>query len=289
MRRWLIILVGLPFYTFVMMVTGSAVVVALVVDDWSDVRLLELPGAFAAMVTAKDWWSIVGPTALVLVALQGVFLIPMFSRRPPRERRGKSLTASLLVAGALAGALTMGLGGGVLELIDLIGLTGSTSVQKDDLWVIPLTMLAVGWIVWSVLLVLFVRGIWADRTLGRLVGFLFAGTVMETIVILPLDVMVRRRTDCYCGTGTFVALGFCGLATLWLTGPGVVIALLSHRHRRWRDDHCGKCGYPKGPSPGPRCAECGSEWGPAMTLADSGRLGRTTTSVRPEAALQREG
>lgn len=264
MRRPLIILLALPVYTFTMMVAASAVVLAIVVEDWSDIRLLELPGALAEMVSEPDWWSIVGPTALVLVALQGVFLLPMFSRRPPREHRGKSLTASLLVAGVLAGALTMGVGGGVLELIGLIGLPellGSTSVQKEDLWVIPLAMLAVGWVVWSVLLLVFVRGIWADRTLGRLVGLLFAGTLMETIVILPLDVMVRRRTDCYCGTGTFMALSFCGLATLWLAGPGVVIALLSHRHRRWRDDHCGTCGYPKGPSPGPRCAECGSAWG----------------------------
>ncbi len=260
MRRLLIILLALPVYTFLMMLAATAVVLAIVVEDWSDIRLLALTDALGDMVSDPDWWSIVGPTALVLVALQGVFLIPMFRRRPPREHRGKSLTASLLVAGALAGALTMGIGGGVLELIGLIGLPESTSLDKDDLWVIPLAMLGVGWVLWSLLLVIFVRGIWADRTLGRLVGLLFAGTLIETIVILPLDVMVRRRTDCYCGTGTFMALSFCALATLWLTGPGVVIALLSHRHRRWRDDHCGKCGYPKGPSPGPVCAECGSEW-----------------------------
>jgi hypothetical protein len=72
--------------------------------------------------------------------------------------------------------------------------------------------------------------------------------------------MVRRRTDCYCATGSFHALLLATFAVLWLAGPGALIALTRRRRRRWADMYCLNCGYEKGPSPGDRCPECGYEW-----------------------------
>ena len=79
-------------------------------------------------------------------------------------------------------------------------------------------------------------------------------------MVLPIDLMVRRRTDCYCGTGTFISMCFSAVALLWLTGPGIVIALTHRRRRTARQTHCGRCGQAKGPSPGPVCPECGYAW-----------------------------
>jgi hypothetical protein len=259
-RRWPILLILLPVYTVVVMLVATGILVALAVEDWGDVDLADVVPAIGDLLTAEDWWASLGPGALIFVASQIVFLVPVMARRPPRERRGRSLTASLLLAAAIAGFLTAAFGAAVMDLIAYVTLPASDFDQKGRLWLIPLVVLALGWAGWSFVLLVFARGIWADRTLGRVVGFLLAGTLLETLVVIPLDVMVRRRTDCYCGTGTFVALSLSGLATLWLAGPGVVIALLAPRHRLWRELHCVECGYPRGPSPGARCPECGSAW-----------------------------
>ncbi len=254
--RTLILALGLPVYTFGLMVVGTVGLILLAINDLDEID--SIPESVLRAFGESEWWMYAGTSALVLVALQAVFLIPMFQDRPPRERRGKSLTASLVLAGILAGLLTLGLGAGAMELIRL--LSGRRAGSEDALWLLPLGAVAAGWIFWTLLLLTYVRGIWADRTLGRIVGVLIAGTVLETLIVLPIDVMVRRRTDCYCATGTFIALLVCGVGALWLAGPGVVIAIMSGKHRRWRESHCERCGYAKGPSPGARCAECGHAW-----------------------------
>jgi hypothetical protein len=96
--------------------------------------------------------------------------------------------------------------------------------------------------------------------LGRLSAWLLAGTLIELLVVLPMDIMVRRRTSCYCWSGSYYALCTAAIATLWLAGPGVVIALRSRRRRLWSETHCEACGYEKGPRPAEACPECGAAW-----------------------------
>ena len=97
---------------------------------------------------------------------------------------------------------------------------------------------AISWLFWTVLLVRFVRRRQGQNVFGRIVGLLLGGTIAEVIVVLPLDIMVRRRTDCYCATGSFWTLCLSAWALLWLTGPGIVLALTSKRRRLWWDPHC---------------------------------------------------
>ena len=72
--------------------------------------------------------------------------------------------------------------------------------------------------------------------------------------------MVRRRTDCYCATGTYYALLISLFSLMWLAGPGALILLMRRRHRRWEEGFCLNCGYEKGPTPGAVCPECGFAW-----------------------------
>jgi hypothetical protein len=260
MRRWVIVVLGVPVYTVVLMIVGTLGLAAIMAEDWSDLEPRQFIEVVVEVLSEPDWWFRTGPVALVMVCLQVVFLLPVLWRKPPREGRPKSLTASFVVAALVAGVLTMALGTAVISLVAIIA---EPTIDVDDmgwLWSIPLAMLVGGWAFWSLLLFMFVRGVWADRVLGRLVGLLLAGTLIEALVVLPLDIMVRRRTSCYCGTGTFVTLSLAALATLWLVGPGIVIALTSRKHRAWRQRHCRRCAYPKGPSPGPACPECGYAW-----------------------------
>ena len=157
---------------------------------------------------------------------------------------------SLLIGGGLAGILSFGLGAAFADLVVLVGSSRAAPEDKGPLWIIAFAMLGIGWAGWTAVLLIFARGIWADRTLGRLVGLLLGGTIVELLVVLPIDIMVRRRTNCYCVTGTFAAIALSALSIIWLAGPGAVLALRSGRHRAWRETHCERCGYPHGPSPG---------------------------------------
>ncbi len=261
MRRWLILILGIPVYTFLLMVLATGIVCALAVEDWASEDWSEFLWDLLDLLRDGEWWVDVGILTIVAVGAQAIFVIPVIGKRPPKAPRSRSLKASLIIAAAVAGTLTFGL---MLAFTEFAGTVLEISSDSDlDFWTAEAIVTAIfvgSWAFWSAVLLVFCRGIWADRTLGRVVGLLLGGTLLEVLVVLPLDIMVRRRTDCYCFSGTFFGLCLAAGATLWLTGPGIVIALTSKKHRAWRQTHCGRCAYPKGPSPGPACPECGYAW-----------------------------
>ena len=133
-------------------------------------------------------------------------------------------------------------------------------------FLVPLAFLLVSWILWSLVLVRFMkRGQPVDR-IGRLTGLLFAGTLVELILLVPLEAMVRRRADCYCATGSFQALVGGVVAALWLLGPVAFLVLLRRRPAWWAR-HCQQCGYEKGPGATGQCPECGGAWGEDREMA----------------------
>jgi hypothetical protein len=217
-----------------------------------------------------EWIVAAGTMALGIALTQLAFLIPVFRFRIARSERAKPLILSALMLAVVAAALTTGLAMAAAEAWpfwregrDEPGAIAVGDDLFDEDWSFPLfaTIIMLSWIVWSVFLVRFgLRSRRPETWLGRWVGLLLGGTIIEALVILPVDVMVRRRTDCYCATGTFMALLISIVATLWLTGPGVLIALTSKRRRAWYESHCECCGYERGPSPGQCCPECGSAW-----------------------------
>jgi hypothetical protein len=238
-------------------------------DEWGNaVRELFDPATWDRALGDDDWWGFIGVPLILLVATQTVFILPYFSRGLRRVEHGVSLRTSVAMAAIVAAALTIGLGFAVWNLVHLIQFNlGVTShldfdvhVDRDIRWWLLIGALIVSWTFWSVLLLLF-AGRKTDRWVGtRLIGLLLGGTILEVIVVIPLDIMVRRKTDCYCSTGTFFSLCLSAWALLWLAGPGAIIAVLSKRRRLWWETHCASCGYEKGPSPGTRCPECGFEW-----------------------------
>ncbi|MCZ6834808.1 MAG: hypothetical protein O7G85_03450 [Planctomycetota bacterium] len=257
-KRWLQMMVLAPAYV-AMMVVATAVIGVLIVRDWD--HQLGFVVTVLQVLGDSDWWRTMGIVCTVGAVLQILFLIPIFQRNPPRGERSRSLSVSLALGAIVSAILVMGL---ALGLIDALSLVAPDQFDLEDkhpaLWVFVGLALFLSWGFWSICLLLFTRGIWADRVLGRLVGLLLAGTALELLVVLPIEVMVKRRTDCHCVTGSFLALCVAGAMALWLVGPGIAIALCAKKHRRWRLTHCGVCGYPMGPTPGPVCPECGFAW-----------------------------
>ncbi len=217
-------------------------------NDGAWLRLGILPGLFIAIT-------------------QYLFLLPVRQVRVGLQPRARPLLRGL-VGAAFVGA--MGMTALLLSLTDVVWLIArSEAYEYDDgywgLFSLVLGVLVCSWLIWTPLLAWFCRRRPQLTTPGRLVGLLLGGTIAELVVIIPVDVLVRTRNSCYCATASFHATWLATLALLWLAGPGILLAVTSRRRRAWLESHCDNCGYPKGPSPGAECPECGYKWGDATS------------------------
>lgn len=260
LRRWPVFVLLVPAYTVLLFILGS-LLLALISREMILDSSLSIFASVEELLGDPEWWTFGGIVASISVAIQAVFLIPLFDRRPPRGERSRALVLSFIIGSFVAALLMVGMALSLAELVSLLSEERFSVDQMGEAYRILIgTLFFGGWAFWTLCLIVFVRDIWSDRILGRMVGALLAGTVLEVIVVLPIDIMVRKKTDCYCDTGTFFTLCIASAATLWLAGPGIAIALLSKKHRMWRRDHCLRCGYSRGPSPGIVCPECGYQW-----------------------------
>lgn len=261
---WLLMLIGLVGYALILCLHE-----AFSVDEIEWVKAIN-PLAWIEEGFFTNWEGILclPLPALLVVGTQIIFLLPVFSKRLRVAGQGRSLKRTICAAGLVGGFLFTGLILSVPELFKVwepVGewITNESEILDGDITALLAVFWAsigVGWLLWLPILFIFARRAGPRRFHERLVVVLLAGTVLETLVIVPIDVMVRRRTDCYCATGTFFALCISIWAWLWLTGPGIVLAITAKRRRLLAETHCVNCGYAKGPSPGPGCPECGYAW-----------------------------
>lgn len=229
---------------------------ALQVDDAVD-RIGDALGSGA-------FWRAVAIAGAVVAGLQTAMLLPVRRPAPVTTRvtgsAGRSLWSSILVCGACCALLW---GGALLAVLDIPWLLGGYDWSDGDFgWLLIAAPLA-GWAVATPLVIRFVRGGRREDRLGRIASMLMLGTIIEVIALIPLDVMVRRKTDCYCGRGTFLALLACGTVGVVSFGPAILLPLLSRRRKRWYAGRCECCLYDmRGLPSADRCPECGAGWKP---------------------------
>lgn len=260
-RRTVLLLIGFPVYVLLLSFL-STLLWMLVYDpvegwaEWGE----EFVDAFS-WFDQPVWWMIGVLPGLLIATTQCLFLVPVLDVRVRLRRDGRPLMRSLIGA-AFVGAL--GMTALILALTDVVGLLRNNQAREYDsewsLFAIVLAVLVCSWLIWTPLLAIFSRRRPHRTTPGRLVGLLLGGTIAEMVVIIPVDLLVRSRNSCYCATASFHATWLAVLAMLWLTGPGIILAVTSRRRRAWLAHHCANCGYAKGPSPGAKCSECGYAW-----------------------------
>ncbi|MCH8164632.1 MAG: hypothetical protein IH889_03395 [Planctomycetes bacterium] len=256
-RRTVLLLIGFPFY--VLLLSFLSILLWLLVyhpiEAWSEIDF------HWSWVEQPEWWMIGVVPGLLIATTQYLFIVPLFDVRVRVARDGRPLLPSLIGA-AFVGAL--GMTAMILALTDVVGLLFRGEAREYDaywsLTTVVLSVLACSWLIWTPLLAIFSRRRPHRTTPGRLVGLLLGGTIAEMVVIIPVDLLVRYRGQCYCATASFHGTWLAVLALLWLTGPGIVLAVTSKRRRAWLSHHCANCGYAKGPSPGPVCPECSYAW-----------------------------
>ncbi len=260
-RRTVLLLIGFPVYVLLLSFLSTLlwVLVFHPLEGWADWGS-EFVDRFP-WVDDTDWWLIGLVPGLLIATTQYLFLVPLFDVRVRVRPDGRPLLPSLIGA-AFVGAL--GMTALILALTDVVGLLRNNEAREyDSHWVllaIIFTTLVCSWLIWTPLLAIFSRRRPHRTTPGRLVGLLLGGTIIEMVVIIPVDLLVRYRGQCYCATASFHGTWLAVLALLWLAGPGIVLAVTSKRRRAWLEHHCANCGYAKGPSPGPVCPECSCAW-----------------------------
>jgi hypothetical protein len=223
------------------------------IPTWADyVDLATLP-EFA-------WWM--GGGIAVLTGAQALFLMPV--RRPGMSRAGgKGLRSSLCVAGLTIAGLTLAAAMGIVGVLDEYGVVEDAMIDwiPGSPWTVMGAVVLTSWAVATPLLIAFVRAGRKETFLARLSRRLLIGTVVETALLIPLDVMVRRKTNCYCWAGTYWGLTLCGAIGVFALGPAVFLPVLARRRATWYGGHCGVCGYDMtGDMKAARCPECGTGW-----------------------------
>jgi hypothetical protein len=188
---------------------------------------------------------------LVMLTVQALFLIGMPQLRWPRPTRRKPMWLSLAAGALVAALLTFGLVATALSALD-IWYHVTESFGANVVWII-----VVSWVLWLTLFAF----LWAgQRWLGGFTSLyktLLAGTWLEILITIPVDVQVRKRTNCWCGEGTFFALVAGGTVAIWTFGPGLAFLFLTRRlQREGYFSLCRKCGHDLTSATTPRCPHC---------------------------------
>lgn len=227
-----------------------------------------------------EFWLYSVISALIFTTSQIIFIIPM-AKPPKLSTKGRSLRLQMLIAGLLGTILTVILAMMVASVITTLILNkgdedewGYALVIFSGVWIFEgnspdlddlndpiflghLGFIVITWCIWSYLLWKRIKLSKHDPSvLSTFTGKLFAGSLVELILSIPLIVMVQRRADCYCATGSFGALIMSVMASLWLFGPFIFIVLF-WRKRPWTRTHCFTCGYPRKIANATVCSECG--------------------------------
>ena len=215
------------------------------------------------VVTELEFWLFVLMLSAIVTAAQAIYLWP--ARKPGiTTGQGRSLRMSIAVAGLVTGLGGLALTAGVVGLLDeemrrtseLFG--AIPTIGRMMLWVVLLLVL---WAMPSLVMLWFCRAGRRETVLSRLANRILLGTAAEAVLLIPLDALVRRRSDCYCAEGSFWGLTLLGLLGFIGLGPVVLLPLFAKRRRGWYRTHCNACGYDmSGDANATICPECGAAW-----------------------------
>ena len=162
---------------------------------------------------------------VLLAGLQALILRPMGSPWPARAA-GKSFLASVVTGALLVSLLVVGF---VCIAGTAIWILGGENYLKhgDDgwFWGALFASVLLGWATATPLLLAYARRRAGEDVLAQIAAGLFKGTAIEAIALIPLDVMVRMRSRCYCGEGSFIALLLWLAVGLVVLGPAILFVL----------------------------------------------------------------
>lgn len=252
-RRWLV-LSAYWLAQAAILLALYALVVGSTTDDGS--WEFQAPADYLHVLTDSGYGGTALLWLLILTALQFLLVLPVNLRILARKR-GRSIKISLAAAAAFLALLVVAFFAAVCELVVVYELV---EPRGWSWWAIGIG-LALSWAFFTALLVRYANRsrLTNEDLLTRVARIVFAGTAVETAALIPVDIMIRRKTDCYCWSGSFWALVLSGAVGFVVAGPAIFLPLLARRPRRLRAGLCQWCGYSRaGLSPDAPCPECGT-------------------------------
>ncbi len=139
-----------------------------------------------------------------------------------RPTRGWRLVIPTVVAGLMLAIL---IGGAGLALSELFYL--------DDEWVSValFALVALSWIVWSLLLFIYCQRRERFTVIGRLTGLIFAGSLGSLLVSIPAHIIISRRPGCFVGFLTALGIASGVYVMLWSFGPAILLLFFKEKRR----------------------------------------------------------
>jgi hypothetical protein len=145
---------------------------------------------------------------------------------------GKPLKTSVFAAALMATFLTTGFISLLLEFPNwwevVMGKeSDSTFFNSLIVWAVMLLI----WSIWS--WVFFVYWRQGDRYTrsGKMIRGLVAGSVLETIIAVPVHIWATRQRECYCCRGTYTTLVLSATVLIWAFGPGIILLYMREKRR----------------------------------------------------------
>lgn len=201
-------------------------------------------------------WSPIWIGAAFIAITQGAFLLPTFSPIA-RSGRPRSLRWTVLAASGIAAMLSAAWLFALFGTISHFAAIDARPLSDGTVLAIFAAQLVVPWIVWHR---------WISRRAMRhdvpeawIIRRVLAGTGLLIAGTIPLDVIVRRKTNCYCAEGSLFALTWGIGGAFWCFGPAIFLGRTRRMRRSLRGAFCRGCGHARSPAGEPICPECGLE------------------------------
>ena len=223
--------------------------------------LLGTPLTISPLVDTRAGYTVIVSLVLgLLMVAQWAFLRPGPHLAARLTLSGRPLRGAILAAGFMAMLLSVGFGALVLEVPDQwksLGLSDGYNSRSMPVAFGLCVGMGSGWLAWTIVFYIYWRQ--GDRytQLGKMIRGLVAGSLLETLVAVPVHIWAVRQRECYCERGTYTTLVFSGTVLVWAFGPGIVLLYMRERCRQARlFPKCPDCGYDLRASR-EKCPECG--------------------------------
>jgi hypothetical protein len=165
----------------------------------------------------------------LLLLAQWAFLRPGKGWTVRMATKGRPLNSSIISAGVIAMLLTVGFIALLLEFLNW----WEDIIVAESYWnaICVWTTMLIIWGIWTWIFFIYWRQ--GDRytQLGRMIRGLVAGSILETIVAVPVHVWAIRQRGCYCFRGTYTTLVLAATVLIWAFGPGIVLLYMREKHR----------------------------------------------------------
>ncbi len=205
-------------------------------------------------------------TALLIAVALWSLLAVAFLAPITGKVRTTTVTRSLLpsvISAVILGALLCGtVAAALVELVLALETTDTQEFESALSGSYPLmtALMLGGWVVGGTACALCLRHLGKSRdpnNLERVLRVIFAGSVIELALGLPIYLIVRRRTNCECALASFGSIVLGVAALLWVCGPAIVLLYTRKSRRGWLRAACPNCGYPRR-TDATTCSECGT-------------------------------